>query len=138
MYKHILLAVDGSEAAKKAATHAGGIATDEGAQVLVVHIREVGWGGRSGAVSFEPPEEALDLVNGVVHELRERGVDAHGKARSALLGRVAPEILSVAADTQTDLIVMGSRGLSDFAGLLLGSVAHKVIHHAECPVLVVR
>jgi nucleotide-binding universal stress UspA family protein len=33
---------------------------------------------------------------------------------------------------------MGTRGLSDFSGLLVGSVAHKVIHHADCPVLVVR
>jgi nucleotide-binding universal stress UspA family protein len=37
-----------------------------------------------------------------------------------------------------DLIIIGSRGLTDWQGLLLGSVAHKVIHHATCPVLVVR
>jgi nucleotide-binding universal stress UspA family protein len=33
---------------------------------------------------------------------------------------------------------MGTRGRSDFASLLLGSVAHKVIQHAQCPVLVTR
>jgi nucleotide-binding universal stress UspA family protein len=37
-----------------------------------------------------------------------------------------------------DLIIMGSRGLSDFEALLLGSVAHKVVHYAHCPVLIVR
>ena len=37
-----------------------------------------------------------------------------------------------------DLIVIGSRGLSDFAALLVGSVTHKVIHYAHCPVLIVR
>jgi nucleotide-binding universal stress UspA family protein len=35
-------------------------------------------------------------------------------------------------------IAMGSRGLSDVGGILLGSVTHKVLHLAECPVLVVR
>jgi nucleotide-binding universal stress UspA family protein len=34
--------------------------------------------------------------------------------------------------------VMGSRGLSDFQALLVGSVAHKVLHYAHCPVLIVR
>jgi nucleotide-binding universal stress UspA family protein len=53
-------------------------------------------------------------------------------------GSVAPAILDAAKTFDAKLIVLGTRGLSDFAGLLLGSVAHKVIHHAECPVLVVR
>jgi nucleotide-binding universal stress UspA family protein len=48
------------------------------------------------------------------------------------------EILRVATEVDADLIVMGTRGLTDWSGLLLGSVAHKVLHMAECPVLLVR
>jgi len=36
------------------------------------------------------------------------------------------------------MIILGSRGLSNFEALLLGSVAYKVVHYAHCPVLIVR
>ncbi|MCK5838129.1 MAG: universal stress protein, partial [Desulfobacula sp.] len=37
-----------------------------------------------------------------------------------------------------DLIVMGSRGVTDFAGLFIGSVAHQVLHKSECPVFIAK
>jgi nucleotide-binding universal stress UspA family protein len=57
---------------------------------------------------------------------------------TAMYGNATREILQLANEISADIIVMGSRGLSDFAGLVMGSVAHKVLHLARCPVLVVR
>ena len=48
------------------------------------------------------------------------------------------EILRAAADEKADLIVLGSRGLSQVKAFLLGSVSDKVSHHAKCPILIVR
>jgi nucleotide-binding universal stress UspA family protein len=53
-------------------------------------------------------------------------------------GRVAPIIVEVARECQAGVIVMGSHGRGDLAALLLGSVAHKVVHSADRPVLIVR
>jgi nucleotide-binding universal stress UspA family protein len=53
-----------------------------------------------------------------------------------LHGTVAQALVDSARDRQADAIVMGSRGLSDMAGLVLGSVTHKVIHLSDKPVVV--
>jgi len=53
-------------------------------------------------------------------------------------GNVAEEILKVADKWKVDMIILGSRGLSTAKVFLLGSVSHKVIQHAQCPVTVVR
>src|SRR5262249_49245080 len=53
-------------------------------------------------------------------------------------GNVADEILKVADKEKADMIVLGSRRLSTAKGFLLGSVSHKVVQHAKCPVTVVR
>ena len=53
-------------------------------------------------------------------------------------GDPAAAILNVAGEEHADIIVMGRRGLGDLAGLLLGSVSHKVAHLAECACLTVR
>jgi nucleotide-binding universal stress UspA family protein len=53
-------------------------------------------------------------------------------------GDPAKEILSVANEENADIIVMGRRGLGDLAGLLFGSVSHKVSHLAECACLTVK
>jgi nucleotide-binding universal stress UspA family protein len=54
------------------------------------------------------------------------------------VGDPAKEILSVAAEEHADIIIMGRRGMGDLAGLLLGSVSHKVSHLAECACLTVK
>ena len=53
-------------------------------------------------------------------------------------GNVAEEILKIADKEKVDMIQLGSRGLSTAKEFLLGGVSHKVVHHARCPVTVVR
>jgi nucleotide-binding universal stress UspA family protein len=65
-------------------------------------------------------------------------VTAEGAVRPTTSASPASAILQEARDLDAGMIVVGSRGLSDLGGLLLGSVAHKVIQLATCPVLVVR
>ena len=53
-------------------------------------------------------------------------------------GDPAEEILKTTQDFDTDLVVVGARGLGGVARVLLGSVSEKVLHHARCPVLIVK
>jgi nucleotide-binding universal stress UspA family protein len=53
-------------------------------------------------------------------------------------GDPAEEIVATANDFDTDLVVVGARGLGGMARVLLGSVSEKVLHHARCPVLIVK
>jgi nucleotide-binding universal stress UspA family protein len=66
------------------------------------------------------------------------GVKARSELRAARSTDVAKEILQGARDFGADTIVLGSRGLGDLTGMLLGGVAHRVIQLADCPVVVVR
>jgi nucleotide-binding universal stress UspA family protein len=137
MFDHIVLAVDGSAESKKAILVAAELAGRFQGEVTVLHVREhvLSW---TDDVDLEEASEAADLVDGIVRELKDVGVSAQGEVRRAPAGQAPREILGAAADANADLIVVGSRGLTDWQGLLLGSVAHKVIHHATCPVLVAR
>ncbi len=55
-----------------------------------------------------------------------------------LRGDAAKEIIEYAKDNNINLIVSGSRGLSQFKGWLLGSVSRKLVHYSECSVLIVK
>ncbi|SFQ99347.1 universal stress protein [Desulfoscipio geothermicus] len=55
-----------------------------------------------------------------------------------LQGDIAKSIIEYAREHDFDLIVMGTRGLGNVKGMLLGSVSNKVIHQAHCPVTVVK
>jgi nucleotide-binding universal stress UspA family protein len=67
--------------------------------------------------------------------LTEKGVDI---ADLIMEGPPGEKICEVARNESCEMVIMGSRGRSDLKGLLLGSVAHRVLQQASCPVLVVR
>lgn len=137
MFESILLAVDGSETSDKAIPIAADVAKRYGAEVVVLHVRESEV-SMEGAFDLETGEEAADLVDDAVRTLKDEGLSARGEVRTTLIGQVPRVVAQVAADEGAGLIVMGSRGLSDWGGLFLGSVAHRVLHIVEIPVLVVR
>jgi nucleotide-binding universal stress UspA family protein len=89
-------------------------------------------------VADETEDEARASVQAIVDKLIAAGVKARGEVRNTLFGYAGREIVDDAIEHGVDVIVMGSRGRTDLAGLILGSTAHKVIHLADRPVLVVR
>ena len=137
MFERIVLAVDGSEPAQRALPVAADIASKYGSEVIAVHVLEQQL-GRGGPIAFETTEEATRVADDAARTLKDAGVSARAEARAALAGRAAQEIMDVAASEDAGLIVMGSRGMSDWQGLLIGSVAHKVVHLSSVPVLIVR
>jgi nucleotide-binding universal stress UspA family protein len=138
MIQKILLAIDGSELSGKATAMATQIASKFGSEVVVLHVCERSFGRGGEPIILESDEEARDMVDLAVRALKDSGVSARGEVRSGLYGRAAHEILATADAEDPDLIVMGSRGLSDLKGLLVGSVTHKVLHLGDRPVLVAR
>ena len=123
MFERILVAVD--------------LARRYDSAVTVVHVRE--YERYEGSdVDLGPPVTAEDLVEGVLARFRAAGVDARGEIRRVSFGHTAQQIVEVAAGSHADLIIMGSRGMTEWKSLLLGGVANKVVHHATCPVLLVR
>jgi nucleotide-binding universal stress UspA family protein len=137
MLERILLAVDASEHARKAVPAAIELARVGGGTVRVLHVREVHYPPPPTVVG-DSPQDAQQLVDAVVAELQQAGVTAEGAVRPSASASPAGTILQEARDADAGMIVLGSRGLSDLGGLLLGSVAHKVIQLSTCPVLVVR
>ena len=137
MFERIVLAVDGSEHSKKAIPVAGELAEKFSGEVTVYHVREhdMSW---SGDIDSETIEEANEIVDEAVRQLKDRGVSARSDIFRAPFGLAAQQIVKEAQAQSADIIVMGTRGLTDWKGLLLGSVAHRVISHAGCPVLLVR
>jgi nucleotide-binding universal stress UspA family protein len=137
MFKHILVALDGSEYSQAALPTAIEVARKFGAGLFVLHVGEHGR-GRAVVYSEETPAEATQFVGKAVKVARDAGVAAKGELRDVGAGHVAKAIVETAHANDIDLIVMGSRGLSDIQGLLLGSVTHKVMQLAQVSVLVAR
>jgi nucleotide-binding universal stress UspA family protein len=138
MYERILVALDQSAVSDRVLAAAKDLASMSGGKVWVLHLREREIVGRMGLVPAEPDSGEAAAVDSAVKALMEIGVDAHGEVRETLFGHAAREIIEDAKLHDADVIVMGSRGRGDLAGLVLGSTAHKVIHLADRPVLVVR
>jgi nucleotide-binding universal stress UspA family protein len=137
MYERLLVAVDQSEVSSRVIAAARDLASLSKGKVWVLHVREREF-GRLGLTPSELDEEAQEAVRDGVEALIQAGVDAQGEVREAVYGHAAREIVNAAREHDAGVIVMGSRGRSDLAGLVVGSTAHKVIHLRDRPVLVVR
>ena len=139
MYDKILVAVDHSEMSDRAVLAARDLALLSKGEVWVLHLREREMGAKTGVLRIdETTKDANAEVAASVEVLTQAGVKAHGEDRNTIFGYAARELVNDAIEVDADVIVMGSRGRSDIAGLLLGSTAHKVIHLSDRPVLVVR
>jgi len=137
VFQKVLLAVDGSEQSAKAVPVAADLAKKADGEVVVFHVREYQV-ARGGAFPLEDGLHARDLVDGVTASLKAEGVKARGVVEPFVVGQAASAILAEAEAEGADVIVMGCRGRSELAGLLLGSVAHKVIQLSHCPVVIAR
>ena len=138
MYERVLVAVDHSEVAQRALAAARDLALLSKGEVWVLHLREREVIAQMGDVPSESAADAGSPVSAAVEELTKAGVTAHGEVRNTTYGHAAREILADAKEHDVGVIVMGTRGRSELAGLVVGSTAHKVIHLADRPVLVVR
>lgn len=143
MFKKILLGSDGSDNALRAAHVAGELAKKFGSELTVLYVYEFPpalmavepW--VADPSMFAPPQP--DVQNSVARRtgriLDEFGLKYEDEHE---VGHAAQEIVRVAEAGKFDLIVIGSRGLGGFQRLMLGSVSDQVLHHAHCPVLVVK
>jgi nucleotide-binding universal stress UspA family protein len=138
MFKKVLVAIDGSPQAAHALRAAQQLASLSGGEVRVVHVREVALAGRAGAIPLEERAEAEKLVDEAVAELTKAGLTVTGALRGGRIGHVAAQLLEEADEWGASVMVLASRGLSDLAGLVIGSTTHKVLHLGHFPVLVVR
>lgn len=138
MYERMLVAVDHSEVTERVLAAARELASMSNGEVWVLHLREREVIPRMGLVPTESDAEVHAQVESAVAALTEAGIAAHGEVRDTIFGHAAREIVEDAREHDAGIIVMGSKGRSDLAGLVLGSTAHKVIHLADRPVLVVR
>ena len=137
MLEKLLLAVDQSEHSRKAIPATVELARAGGGTIHVLHVRELYY-PMPPTVTGSSAEEAQQLVDGVVEELKGAGVTAEGAVRPSTGGSPAGAILEYAREVSAGMIVVGSHGHSVLGGLLIGSVAHKLTQLSTCPVLVVR
>jgi nucleotide-binding universal stress UspA family protein len=137
MFNTIALAVDGSEHSHKGIPVAAELARLAKGKVIVMHVREHDL-TRGQIWELENAEEAEAVVKRAVDEIKKAGAAAEGDVIRTAHGRVAQALVDSAKDHNADTIVMGSRGLSDVAGMALGSVTHKVIHLTTATVVVAR
>jgi nucleotide-binding universal stress UspA family protein len=138
MYERLLVAVDHSEASARVLAAAKDLASLSKGKVWVLHLREKEVIAQMGDVPSESDTEADQAVREGVDLLRQAGIDAEGEVRQTTFGHAAREIVADAKEHDAGVIIMGSRGRGDFAGALLGSTAHKVIHLTDRPVMVIR
>ena len=149
MFERIVAAIDKDAGrAAKVVEATGELARRFRATALVAHVREIERptalttgtdrpGALPEALLFESEEEARRLVDAAVERLRREGVRAEGQVGAGADGSTAKELLAIARAHRASLIVVGDRN-SRVSDVLLGGVAHRIVHLADCPVLLVR
>ncbi|HNP71644.1 MAG TPA: universal stress protein [Kouleothrix sp.] len=138
MFKKILVAVDGSHNSREALNMATDLAKQYRAKIELVHafphVSDL-----LGTPQYEHLLEARSAIGGQILDTMRQQVPAEMLAEVQLLeGPPAPAILRVAEEDGCDLIVLGSRGHGQLAGILLGSVSNTVAQRARCAVLIVH
>lgn len=133
-YRRILLATDGTDPAAAATNVAASMARATEAEVRVVHV----WNPGQHQHDVEGRSDAAAIVARTLATLQAHGLTAEGEIVQPGDKPVAAAIAQAAREFGADLVVMGSRGLSDWQSLLAHSVSHQLLTAIDSPVLIVR
>ncbi|TMW70390.1 universal stress protein [Alteribacter natronophilus] len=140
MFKRILLAVDGSEHADRAAEKAIGLAKLQGAgaSVELVYVVDAKK-SKSDVLKYGDSDTATykrkEMLQVYEAKLFNKGIKSE---TTVLFGSPAETIIEHANDGKYDCLVMGSRGRNEFQTFVLGGVSHKVMKHVKAPVMLVK
>jgi nucleotide-binding universal stress UspA family protein len=138
MFHKILVAIDGSQQSNAALAIAVDLAQHYGGSLCLLHA----FAHVSDLLGMPQYEHLLEarsaLGQRVLDSAQAQLGDVVPVETQLIEGPPAPAILRVAAEDRCDLIVIGSRGHGQLAGLLLGSVSSAVAQRAHCPVLIVH
>jgi nucleotide-binding universal stress UspA family protein len=140
IFSKIIIAIDGSDASMDAADYAISISKQHNAELYALHVI------RADVDLFGPHEtsefmttmrnEGKKYMDKVILKANEKNIQIKTEFISST--NIAGGIVDYAEENNIDLIVIGTRGLSGFKKLLLGSVATNVVTYAHCPVMVVK
>ncbi len=140
-FNNVVVAVDGSDAAIRAARTGARLADTMQVPLVLLHVFPMVTDDTSGALGFGPEaleqartQSARKAFDQVLAQISERPEEPK---EVALIGDPAEEIIEWLGDAQDRLLVMGRRGQSKIGSLLLGSVSDKVVRHSHTPVTVV-
>jgi nucleotide-binding universal stress UspA family protein len=157
--KRILLVTDGSEHSERAVQYLAHFPLPENRRVRAVHVLPPlpvpvqishSWPVGMEVLSSMPSVDADRIASRILEEEEKVGrglldrtvktLEASGVPATGVLlrGDAATEIIEYVKTNQVDLIVAGSRGLSQMKRLLLGSLSRKLVHYAGCSVLLVK
>ena len=139
----ILIPIDGSESANRAVDQAIALSGKFG-ETPRIFLLNVQWNIATGNVKLFINRQTINEY------YQEQGMEALAPARARLeaagldysyhvsIGTPAEAIVQYAKENRVDQIIMGAQGQNALSTLLLGSVVNKVLHLAECPVLLVK
>jgi nucleotide-binding universal stress UspA family protein len=140
IFSKILIAIDGSDASMDAAGYAISISKQHNAELYALHVirADVDLFGPHETSEFmtEMRNEGEKYMDRVRLKASEKNIQIKTEIISST--NIAGGIVDYAEENNIDLIVIGTRGLSGFKKLLLGSVATNVVTYAHCPVMVVK
>lgn len=134
MFKNIVWATDGSDAAENALPVAQSLADESGGKLTVLHVEETFVGPRAAGMPVYIDEG--ELKEKLEARAKELGLEFKTIGGAPGL-KPAHAIADEATESGADLIVVGTRGHTALGGLLVGSVTHRLLHITPCPVLVV-
>jgi len=142
MLKRIVVAIDGSQDADRALDLAADLAVRYGAALTLLTVVPPTVVPSYGGPIYEPPgQESMTAIYDEVLASRKKRVEPQRIPKVETVRRegiVVEELLAYLDKDRPDLFVIGSRGLSAGKRLFMGSVSDALVHHAPCPVLVVR
>lgn len=137
----IVVGIENATHSEVAATRAVQLAEALGAELHAVHVKHI-----PAALYMSAPVPAVDFA-----EIEDEGAKATWElvdpmlnstkapvTRETLTGNPADALVEYAANVDADMIVIGSRGMSSFRSLILGSTSHRVLHLANCDVHIAK